>query len=105
MKLLKAFQRIYFWGGNYYVDNAYINALVNYGLFFGLLYICVILYNISKNLINSKYAEQSSLVIMATIFMLIVTFFEAIPPFGPGVSVLGFWLISAYVDVSKGEVL
>lgn len=97
--------------GGYYVDNFYINALACGGIVLGIPFICAYLQRIWLNIkltwLNKhdnitikpfKMGYYSELLGAISIFYLVVSFFEALPPYGPGVSCMFFWIMSGYAD-------
>ena len=84
--------------GKYYVDNHYLCVLSESGLV-GFLLIEPVL--ITRLLINFKYTGDYKYKIFLTaisIFYIVESFFEAFPPFGPGVTAMAFWFYSQILN-------
>ena len=75
--------------GNYYVDCSYIMILAESGLIGFFLIEYIWLSRIKANL-NSR----NSFLLAITIFYIVESVLEGLPPFGPGVSAFMFWLTS-----------
>jgi len=97
--------------GNYYVDNFYINTLIQTGLL-GFIIIVPIFLNRAWRNVKLKGESNDKITIslfhiikLLTVFYFIESFFEGYPPFGPGVCAFIFWLLSGYLDllVNKKE--
>lgn len=90
-----------------YVDNFYINTLLNSGVIIGGLQFVLLFVRVVFNLSYSKQCYGSSAltvtIYVITFYELITSIVEALPPFGPGVSVMVFWMLSAYCDASMNE--
>ena len=88
--------------GNYYVDNFYLNALLNYGLIVGGLLIIYTLYRFYKNIFGKKCQNNvEKCLLLLTVYYFVTSLSEAYPPFGPGTCSLMFWLFSSYYDKRK----
>lgn len=101
---LKVWGQYFLFGvpGTYYVDDFYLNQLAGNGIIgaassFILLFIRVRL-NIKACKNKIIYEPIRNVIMIATLYELIISLVEALPPFGPGVSVLVFWIISAMAD-------
>ena len=88
--------------GRYYVDNMVLNSLCNGGLIGGGVLIATIFIRIYKNI---KYSinrlENHYYIFSITMFYLGISFFEALPPYGPGVASMMFWFSAGYVDAKS----
>lgn len=92
--------------GAYYVDNMYINLLVNIGIV-GLvlvmgLWIPRVVINLTNG-INSSLVPNDRRLLMRialclTIFYIVESTLEAHPPFGPGTCSFMFWMLCGYLD-------
>ena len=89
--------------GNYYVDNMYINVLANVGLLGSVFVFLAWAGRASRNLrvIPRRALISTSLattVQLLTVFYMVESLLEGLPPFGPGVSSMVFWLLSGFYD-------
>lgn len=88
--------------GKSYVDNFYINSLMNSGILLSIPLFGLMGYRMYKN-IKIGMTLNNILIVLITVFYLCITFFEAIPPLGPGTSAMIFWCVSAFTDVEKNK--
>lgn len=85
--------------GRSYVDNLFINVLTSSGLI-GIL-IVFVLY-LDRFMINFKLTSihnEYILLKIMSIFYIIESFAEGLPPYGPGACSVIFWFICGYCDV------
>lgn len=105
---LRTWKRYFLFGfpGTYYVDNFYLNQLAGNGIVGAMPNFILLLVRTGLNIRaykNRKVCRSIRNVIMiATWYELIISLVEALPPFGPGVSVLVFWIVSAMADYLSG---
>ncbi len=81
--------------GNYYMDNFYLAALLNYGIIGGTMTILFSLYP-SYKVFNSNYLDDDKLIYIIKLIIVVYTFnsfFECLAPFGPGTKCFFMWLI------------
>ena len=90
---------------SYYVDCMYISVYTALGIFAGTAYLIPWFKRISRNFTALKFARNykaqinlEQTVAYLTIFYIIESLLEGLPPFGPGATSAMFWLISAYMD-------
>ena len=98
-----------FWGvGHYYVDMFYISVLTELGIIGTPILFTIYGHRVIRNFKLSKRtcAVSTSLLFnyslflrMGSLFYLVVSCFEGLPPFGPGVSSCMFWLLSGFFDM------
>lgn len=82
--------------GTWYVDCSYLLILAESGIIGFILietiWTSVLMQNIRYGFFSSDANKKKDFVIIITSFYLVESIFEGFPPFGPGVSSLGFWL-------------
>jgi len=81
---------------NYYVDNAFLTLIANYGLIGMILYVPFIgflFYKIFANLLKASIKELRFYISLAWLVTLIISLFEGLPPFGPGTTYLIVWIL------------
>ena len=81
---------------NYYVDNAFLTLIANYGLIGMILYVPFIgflFYKIFANLLKASIKELRFYISLAWLVTLIISLFEELPPFGPGTTYLIVWIL------------
>lgn len=90
---------------SYYVDCMYISVYTALGVFGGTAVLIPWFKRISKNFKSLKFAMEhktnSNLEITVcylTIFYLVESLLEGLPPFGPGACSVMFWLLCSYMD-------
>lgn len=89
--------------GYYYVDNFYLNCLASGGIVGAVLYLGLIITRFVENYSLSRKKEKTlskekRLLWSLTIFYICISFFEAYPPFGPGVATIFLWMFTGYID-------
>ena len=92
--------------GSFYVDNLYLNVLVNVGII-GFIFV-IGLWSIRAfvNLLRSRQTNGASpqwlleLVSALTIFYLIESALEGLPPLGPGTCSFMFWILCGCLDAA-----
>lgn len=85
--------------GQSYVDNLFLNVLTSSGVI-GLLPVLVVyLYRMSVNLKNKETDRFATLLKTLTIFYIVESLAEGLPPFGPGSSSVIFWLVCGLYDI------
>lgn len=105
--------------GDYYVDNMYINLLVNVGAVGAIaplaIWISRLVINFRRSVdshIRASISCQKWLLDLETalsVFYIVESFLEGNPPFGPGACSFMFWMLCGYTDASlsvsknKGE--
>lgn len=82
--------------GNFYCDCSYISILAESGLIGFLLIESIWIGRIAINFVNGKKTSMKMAIMILTVFYIIESLFEGLPPFGPGVSAFMFWFISGY---------
>lgn len=86
--------------GDYYVDDFFINALVEIGILGGGVvvgfWIFVALRNLRLTIKNND--EIQKILGAMTVYYFVTSFMEAFPPFGPGSCSFVFWLLQGYCD-------
>lgn len=99
---------VFLGGGNYYVDNLYINLLAQGGLIGSLFLIGLLFFRMYLNFQSlrcNKFRIHSNAVlkinVIASIFYIVMTIFEGYPPFGPGVASMFFWMLNGMMDWQK----
>ena len=82
-------------GNSYYVDNFYINVLANNGIIVAIFRTALFWWVAYQNITcKDTNKEFRNLIISITMLELIVSLFEAFPPYGPGVATMMFWFLS-----------
>lgn len=96
--------------GSWYADCSYLLILAESGLLGFLLIEPIWIIKIKENIGIKKFTYEKGrvdFVIGMTIFYIVESVFEGYPPFGPGVSTLGFWLFTTllikHAEVSNFE--
>lgn len=97
--------------GSFYVDNMYIDVLVNVGLFGAILVIGFWLIRLSVNFYRlfgcAFYSGQHKLLIhlvsVLSVFYIVESLLEGNPPFGPGACSFIFWMLCGYLDASAAS--
>lgn len=84
--------------GDYYVDNLYIMAIASSGIIGSALIFLVWGKRIFNNFVNKNSTPYSNLLITLTIFYIVESIFEGMPPFGPGTCCFMFWVLSSYLE-------
>jgi len=93
---------------NYYVDNAFLTLLVNYGLIGAILYIpfiLFVLYTIIINLMRNSIKDLRFYISLVGLAALSISLFEGLPPFGPGTTYIIGWILLPLItskDRKKG---
>lgn len=87
-----------------YVDNFWLCMLENLGVVGCLICFPLIIFRFVKNIKSSskirlKDRSLGNFVWAITIFTIVISMFEAYPPFGPGSASMMFWTLSAVADV------
>mgnify|MGYP002674842159 FL=1 len=86
--------------GDYYVDDFFINALVEIGILGGGVvvgfWIFVTLRNLRLTIKNND--EIQKILGAMTVYYFVTSLMEAFPPFGPGSCSFVFWLLQGYCD-------
>ena len=86
--------------GDYYVDDFFLNALVEIGILGGGVvvgfWIFVALKNIRATI--KKNEEIQKILGAMTVYYFVTSLMEAFPPFGPGSCSFVFWLLQGYCD-------
>lgn len=86
--------------GDYYVDDFFINALVEIGILGGGVvvgfWIFVALRNLRLTIKNND--EIQKILGAMTVYYFVTSLMEAFPPFGPGSCSFVFWLLQGYCD-------
>lgn len=84
--------------GVWYVDCSYLSILAESGIVGFAIIEPLWIYIIIRNFVSKFNVENGSnmknFTVVITVFYLIESIFEGFPPFGPGVSALGFWLFT-----------
>lgn len=98
----------FFGVGDYYVDNMYINCLVNVGIFGGLPFFALWIWRIARNNGLSRISTSEDALGIEqhipgwlpalTIFYLVESVLEGFPPFGPGSCAFMFWMMCGFSD-------
>ena len=103
----KLFKGHEFFGiGNYYMDNFFMAAFLNYGIFIGVLLVTMALYPIKVTFAFRRGDVSFTLamrVIALTYFF--NGFFEHLAPFGPGVKCFFLWLVIGTLVSSNHQLL
>lgn len=89
--------------GRSYVDNLFINVLTSSGIV-GL--IAILITYIERFALNLKFQstnDEYKLLKIMSIFYIVESFAEGLPPYGPGACSVIFWFISGYCDVMYKE--
>lgn len=92
--------------GSWYVDCSYLMILAESGILGFLLIEPIWINKIKENIGIRKLSYekgQIDFVIGMTIYYIVESIFEGYPPFGPGVSTLGFWLFTTLL-IKNAEV-
>lgn len=80
--------------GFMYIDNMFLSAILNYGIFIGTLVILFALYPIFVVLFQKEVNLDAKMVIKTIAFTYFVNaFFEGLAPFGPGTKCFFLWFI------------
>ena len=87
--------------GTWYVDCSYLLILAESGIigFFLIetIWMSVLTQNLRYGFFSSDTNKKKDFVIIITTFYLVESVLEGFPPFGPGVSALGFWLFVGFL--------
>lgn len=85
--------------GKYYIDNFYVNVLVSNGIigFFIIFSMLINYFSIIKHKI-----VRNSILYKFILIVIIISFFEALPPFGPGSIYAIFWFVFGVI-LNKGD--
>lgn len=108
LSALRIWKQYFLFGfpGTYYVDNFYLNQLAGNGIIGAIPNFILLLVRTRLNIKAYKnkkiYRSLRNVIMITTWYELIISLVEALPPFGPGVSVLIFWLVSAMADYLSG---
>lgn len=92
------------WGGGHrYVDNFYLNCLENGGIIGSTLFFILLIKRFVMNFKLASYSgeyllREREVLRLLTIFYMCISFFEAYPPFGPGVATIFLWIFIGYID-------
>ena len=93
--------------GSYYLDMFYINVIVELGILGCWLVFAIYFFRVKINLDNRRnyivHAKScvfnyKKFLVLASVFYLCVSLFEAAPPFGPGVACFLYWFLCGYYD-------
>lgn len=92
--------------GSYYVDNMYIDVLVNVGIAGAVVVLAFWGFRLCLNFYRSfspRFAASSqnwliNLVAALSLFYLVESLLEGYPPFGPGACSFMFWMLCGYLD-------
>lgn len=92
--------------GSFYVDNMYINLLVNVGVIGSVIVLAIWFSRLCINFARSMRGGVSSnrqkwlteLVASLSVFYIVESLLEGYPPFGPGACSFMFWMLCGYVD-------
>lgn len=91
---------------NYYVDNAFLLVLANYGLIGAIFYIpfiLFVLYTIIINVRRNSIKDLRFYVSLAWFATLTISLFEGIPPFGPGTTYIIVWILLPLITTKNRE--
>lgn len=94
---------------NYYVDDAFLTLIANYGLVGAILYIpfmFFILYTIIINLMRNSIKDLRFYISLVWLATLSISLFEGLPPFGPGTTYIVAWILLPLItskDRKKGD--
>lgn len=93
--------------GKWYVDCSYLLILTESGLIgfvlIELVWVRRIRANIPARSTGENAAGKQNFLVMITVFYLVESLLEGYPPFGPGVSALGFWLFTGILARQEGR--
>lgn len=89
--------------GRSYVDNLFINVLTSSGIIGALIIASVYLNRFTTNLRFTKIHNEYILLKTLSIFYIVESFAEGLPPYGPGACSVIFWLLCGYCDVLHRE--
>lgn len=92
------FQSMLIGNGNYYCDCSYISVLAESGLIGFFLIESIWIRRIIINFARTERTPMKLAIVVLTVFYIIESSFEGLPPFGPGVSAFMFWLMSGYYN-------
>lgn len=87
--------------GEYYFDNAVMNFLANYGAIAFLLFYLPIMWRpiaTIPNIFKDRLLRPFVLVAMLSVGVVVISFFEALAPFGPGTTYCLFWVLLGYSE-------
>ena len=86
--------------GDYYVDDFFLNALVEIGLLGGGVVVGFWIFVALRNLrvTIKKNNEIQKILGAMTVYYFVTSLMEAFPPFGPGSCSFVFWLLQGYCD-------
>ncbi|POZ92386.1 hypothetical protein, partial [Petrotoga halophila] len=90
---------------NYYVDNAFLLVLANYGLIGAIFYIpfiLFVLYTIIINLRRNSIKDLRFYVSLVWLTALSISLFEGLAPFGPGTTYIIAWILLPLI-ISKNR--
>lgn len=96
----------FFGVGNYYVDNLYLNILVNAGLIGFVVFAGGFIARLHANMdyvrilarVNKGKSMFVRILLLASVFYLIESLMEGQPPYGPGSCAFVFWIVCGYLD-------
>ena len=86
--------------GDYYVDDFFLNALVEIGILGGGVVVGFWIFVALRNLrVTIKKNDEIQKILGAmTVYYFVTSLMEAFPPFGPGSCSFVFWLLQGYCD-------
>ncbi|HEY0272323.1 MAG TPA: O-antigen ligase family protein [Chitinophaga sp.] len=87
--------------GEYYFDNAVMNFLANYGAIAFLLFYLPMMWKpvaTIPNIYKDHLRRPFVLVALMSVGVVVVSFFEALAPFGPGTTYGLFWVLLGYSE-------
>lgn len=96
--------------GSYYVDDFYLNSLVNLGLIgsigvFALIaarFVTNVHYGLDKEKRLKYYNTIRMIAVCLIPFYLVESILEGLPPIGPGACSFVFWILCGYLDIHWG---
>ncbi len=98
--------------GSTYVDNFYLAVLTENGIIGAFLILpvwfkriwCNFFQKLPEGVESLPLKRLESSVMLLTVFYLVESFFEGLPPFGPGVCAFMLWTLSGYLDAFRDKV-
>lgn len=84
--------KLLFGVGNYYMDNFYLESIINYGWPLGLLVLTLALLPSRMLFFRGEKTNMKRFLVLLVIVHLFNAAFEGLPPFGPGAKCFTLWI-------------
>lgn len=91
--------------GSYKVDDLYICVLAELGIIGFVCIMPILIQRISTavRFIKDKENALKKVIVLLTVFYIVESIFERLPPFGPGVCSFFFWTLCGFADAEEKE--